>query len=705
MRSRHALGGAAAAWAALALAGAAAGARQGELRPLPELALEAVEEAVRAPLRERRAEVDRLMAARARGESVDPARLATALGSLGELYLVYDYAEAAEAALANAATLAPAQPRWPYLLGTLRQLERRWGEAEGAYRKALELDPADLPALARLAEALLQQERWDEADALFARLEDEAAFAAWGLWGRGRAALGAGRAAEAAERLERVLELQPQAGEARYQLALAYRDAGDRKRARELLAAGRDGAVRFPDPVAAEVRGGVRGVGALLLLGRMALDDGALEVAERRFREALALDASSPHAHRALAGVLQRRGDADGAVAEYQRAVELDPDNVGLRSFLADLLLARARSRWAGVAAEPGPPRLEQLAESARGQARADLERARDHLEQVLTQARDHVAGWVTLAEARAGLGDLAGAAEALAEAAALRSDDLEIALQRARLLADLERVEEAVAALDAVDSEEGEPPARFEAARLLERAGRADDAERRFAAIAQSGSDARLRALAFFHLANLSTARDELEEAITRYHNALAENPGLAEAHFNLATLYGRQGRYAEAAAHHGSARELDPGNPAARFGEAMALVLDGREAEARARLEEALERFPDGVGYAHLLARLLVAARDDAVRDGAVGLDLARRLLAAVPSGEHAETVAMGLAEVGRFDEAVAWQVRLLEQLETAEGAPPEALARARARLQAYREERPWRSPIDDDLSSPPR
>jgi tetratricopeptide (TPR) repeat protein len=684
----------------------AAGARQPELRPLPELVLDAVEEAVREPLRERRAEVERLMAARARGEGVDQERLAAALGSLGSLYLVYDFAEAAEIALSDAAALEPSEPRWTYLLGTLWQLERRWAEAEAAYRIVLELAPDDLPALARLAEVVLQQERWDEADALFARLEGEAAFAAWAHWGRGRAALGAGRAAGAAALLERVLELQPQAGEARYRLALAYRDAGDRERARELLAGGREGAVRFPDPVAAEVRGSVRGVGALLLLGRMAQDDGALEIAERHFREALALDPASPHAHRALAGVLQRRGDADGAIEEYARAVDLDPDNAGLRSFLVDLLLARARSRWAGLASAPGPPSLEQLDEPARGRARADLERARDHLERVLAQARDHAAGWVTLAETRAGLGDPAGAAEALAEAVALRPGDLELALLRARLLAGLEEVDEAVAALEARELEAGEElRARFEAARLLERAGRADDAERRFAAIAQSGPDSRLRALAFFHLGNLSTARDELEEAITRYHNALAENPGLAEAHFNLATLYGRQGRYAEAAAHHGSARELDPGNPAARFGEAMALVLDGREAEARARLEEALERFPDGIGYAHLLARLLVAARDDAVRDGAVGLDLARRLLEAVPSGEHAETVAMGLAEVGRFEEAVGWQARVVEQLEGAQGAPPEALARARARLQAYREGRPWRSPLDDGPPAPPR
>ncbi|HVS63242.1 MAG TPA: tetratricopeptide repeat protein [Thermoanaerobaculia bacterium] len=683
---------------ACALAGGAR-AVPSELRPLPELALEGVEEAIRGPLMERRAEVDRLIAGRRQGEVVDEERLAAALGVLGELYLVYDFSEAAEAALANAATVAPSLHRWPYLLGTLQQLERRWSEAEASFRRALELQPADGATLARLAEVVLEQERWQEADQLFARLEPIEGFGAFAAWGRGRAALGRGEPGAAVPYLERVLERRPDAGEVRYQLALAHRDAGDRERARALLAAPREGGVGFPDPVAVELRSSVRGVGALLVLGRQALEEGAPERAERRFREAVALDPTSVHAHQSLASLLRRQGRLEEALGFYEKALELDADLAGLRSFVAELYLARARSHWQAVDPGDGRPSLDQLDEPARGRARADLERAAAHLERTLGQAPEYVEGWLGLAEARAGLGDLAGAAAALGEGIERQPEQLELVVQLARLLAEQGRLDQAIAALDEASQRAGvQARLSFEAARMLEAAGRIGEAEQRFSSIAQTSAEPGMRGLAFFHLGNLAAAAGDLEGAITWYQNALAEDPALTTASFNLATLFGRLGRYGEAALHHGAVREREPDNHAARFGEALALALDGRHGEARRRLEQALERFPDGARYALLLARLLVASAEDEVRDGAVGLDLARRLMEAAPSLEHAETVAMGLAELGRFEEAVDWQSRVVETLEAGgEEVPAAVLEIARRRLEAYRAGQPWRAPID--------
>jgi tetratricopeptide (TPR) repeat protein len=362
---------------------------------------------------------------------------------------------------------------------------------------------------------------------------------------------------------------------------------------------------------------------------------------------------------------------------------------------VADLYLARARSQWRGVEAGAGRPSLEQLEEPARGRARADLERAARHLEATLAQAPDHVEGWLQLAEARAGLGDLEGAARALGDASA-QDPQPDLVRQRARLLVEAGRLDQAIAALDATVGE-GELALRFEAARMLEEAGRHGEAEQRFTALAQS-ADQGIRALAFFHLGNLAVEAEDLDLAITWYQNALAEDPESTAASHNLATLFGRLGRYAEAATHHGAVRERDPDNHTARYGEALALALAGQHAEARARLEAALERFPDGARYALLLARLLVASPEDAVRNGPVGLDLARRLMEAAPNPEHAETMAMGLAEIGRFEEAVDWQNRVVERLAAGgDAVPAPVLAMARERLAAYRASRPWRSPVD--------
>ena len=53
-----------------------------------------------------------------------------------------------------------------------------------------------------------------------------------------------------------------------------------------------------------------------------------------------------------------------------------------------------------------------------------------------------------------------------------------------------------------------------------------------------------------------------------------------------------------------------------------------------------------------------------DGGIRDGARALELARRVFEQQQSIDHAETIAMALAEVGNFAEAVEWQQQVVEQ-----------------------------------------
>jgi Tfp pilus assembly protein PilF len=48
----------------------------------------------------------------------------------------------------------------------------------------------------------------------------------------------------------------------------------------------------------------------------------------------------------------------------------------------------------------------------------------------------------------------------------------------------------------------------------------------------------------------NQALARGEISEAVGRYQEAIAADPGYAEAHLQLAVAFERQGRRAEAAA-----------------------------------------------------------------------------------------------------------------------------------------------------------
>ena len=66
--------------------------------------------------------------------------------------------------------------------------------------------------------------------------------------------------------------------------------------------------------------------GAINNLGVLALENGQPEVAEQRFREALAIDGRNPKTHFLLAKTLIAKGQNDNARAEIDRALALKPD-------------------------------------------------------------------------------------------------------------------------------------------------------------------------------------------------------------------------------------------------------------------------------------------------------------------------------------------------------------------------------------------
>ena len=151
------------------------------------------------------------------------------------------------------------------------------------------------------------------------------------------------------------------------------------------------------------------------------------------------------------------------------------------------------------------------------------------------------------------------------------------------------------------------------------------------------------------------------------------------------------------ESLAHYENVLRLNPAVSQASFGYAMGLVRLGRYQEARARLDRDVKAFPDQPGLIHALARLLAAAPDDRVRDGARALMLVEELLKAQRTLALAETMAMTLAEVGRFDEAVTWQRDALEFAR--KNGPTDIVARLTENLRRYEARQPCRTPWTDD------
>jgi tetratricopeptide (TPR) repeat protein len=190
-------------------------------------------------------------------------------------------------------------------------------------------------------------------------------------------------------------------------------------------------------------------------------------------------------------------------------------------------------------------------------------------------------------------------------------------------------------------------------------------------------------------------TGRDP--EAIDRFMDAVLYNPNFAAGHLALADALRRSARPEPALASYRRVIALDPGNAAARFGEAMALVRLERYADARERLIRAIAVHPGRTEFPHALARLLAAAPDERVRDGGQALEVMRGLVETEPTTAVAETMAMTLAELGLFAEAVEWQRAAMAI--AVKAARPDVAQRMASNLQLYLRRQPCRTPWRED------
>ena len=397
------------------------------------------------------------------------------------------------------------------------------------------------------------------------------------------------------------------------------------------------------------------------------------------FRNAQALAPADVRWPYYLAHLHRDAGALDDAAERFEAARRLQPDDMAILVWLGDIRLAQGDA----AAAEPLFARALAIypdSLSARfGLARVALmrerfEQAARELEEILALEPSATAAHYPLGQAYLRLGESDRAQEHL----------------RQRETADIRPADPLMAALDRLL----ESPQAYET-RGIEALNR-DDWDAAVAAFRRGleidAADAELRhrlGTALYLRGDIGPARAELERAA-------AEAPELPQAHYSLGVLLQDEGRYGPAAERFAAAlrarasytearlqlayslrRSGDPEgaleqyeqvsrtNPdlsEASFGQAMTLVVLHRWRDARARLEQAAEADPDDPGVAHALARLLAAAPDERVRDGARALAMVDRLASRGRTFDLGETMAMALAEVGAHDRAATLQRDLI-------------------------------------------
>ena len=376
-----------------------------------------------------------------------------------------------------------------------------------------------------------------------------------------------------------------------------------------------------------------------------------------------------------LAQLFRENGDTPSAIEFYERALRLDPTYLAAQVWLGEVYLDASRPEDAEAAFERALGLNPSSAAALSGMGRTalavgDAERAVEYLEQALAVGPTAWNLHYSLAAAYRTLGDL---------------EKVESHLQQRG--GDPPRPQDPL--MDAYDG-------LLQSARAYENRGTQAMGEERYEeaavifreGLAETPDDAGLH----HWLGATLMVTGDTRGAGEQFTEALRLDPEYADSHLGLGALLLGSGRYPEALDAFETAVAIRPNYFQARLGLADALRATGQLEGAAQQLDQVIDLDPsfvdgwmaramtqiqlgqfrearDGLrqgvlihadhpGLSDLLVRILAAAPDAAVRDGVEAVSIMQERFKGPVSLEMYETMAMALAEVGRYEEAANWQ-----------------------------------------------
>jgi len=387
-------------------------------------------------------------------------------------------------------------------------------------------------------------------------------------------------------------------------------------------------------------------VATLIWLGDAYLAQGRSDAAQPLFNQALSLEPDSAAAHFGAGRVALATKDYSGAVTHLEKALALDPQATATHYQLG--MAYRGRGDL--------PQAEAQLAKKGTIEPRPN-----DPLMRALDELLESAEAYNIRGGRQLEAGNWSAAAEEFRKGLAIKPAD---------------------------------PSLRHRLGTALYQLGDAAGAAEQFREVIRTSPEF---AKAHFSLGVVMEAEGRHEEAIESFSNALKHDAGYIQARLQLARVLGRSGRPLEGLAEYQQVLERDPAMKEAVFGYAMTLVRLRRYREARDRLGSALKSYPADSVFSYALARLLAAAPDVEVRDGARAKALVDELLKTERSIDVGATAAMALAELGEYEQAAAVQ---RDVIATAEKAGLHNVVRHLAdNLKLYERRLPCRTPFTDD------
>lgn len=406
----------------------------------------------------------------------------------------------------------------------------------------------------------------------------------------------------------------------------------------------------------------------LLIAELQAREGGDIEAARRAVERAVLALRSDPRGQaEALVLRAQLQPSAEQRLADYNRAIELDPEN-------PELWQARA---------------LFHLEQGEADKAIADFEN-------LIGKEGDNVMARLAMAEVLLNLGRLDEAQRQIDTI--LERQPMAIALTlRARLSAAKGDLEQAVKDLDeALKQEPGNPALLLLRARLYYAEGRNALALRDVDEIRGLRPDlAEILELRGAILAALG----KFDEAAREIATLLRDNPDNILVRLQLAIYLNAAGKSNQAIERFTEVLQVDPENAVAHRGRADAYLNIGQHDKAIADYEVALKGAPDDSGILNNFAWVLATSPDDPLRNGKRAVEMAEK---ACQLTDHQEahilsTLAAAYAEIGDFEQARKWAQQAVTL------GDESVLEQLKEELESYQQNKPWRERKQDEPPLP--
>ncbi|MEM7432837.1 MAG: tetratricopeptide repeat protein [Pseudomonadota bacterium] len=457
---------------------------------------------------------------------------------------------------------------------------------------------------------------------------------------------------------------------------------------------------------------------AAIRLGDVRYEQADTVAAKIAYERALSNEEYQASAYYGLGRIADAEGDTTTAIASYERVLDAQPNADRIHYLLGlawrnagDLEKAEENLARFGTAEPSFPdPLFDEISGGAtqigglwanmnagsQAFVDGDLDLAVEKFQQATVDHPNDPRSWESLGMALRRQGELPGAGDAYRKAVELSPDNGELAVTFAEVLVDQSDAQGALDALrTAAANNATDATVRMAFGMMLSQVGNSDAAIPEIEAAITHAETDDIRARAQYSLGRVQVANGNIDLAQAAFSAALASNPGHGGARLELARVYVRGRDFTSALASYRTYLENNPRYDVARIEAATAAIYLNDVAQARELLSDGVAEGEASPRQLSSLARLLVLVTDPSVRDPERALEHANEALKQTGARRHAETLALCLAALGLFDDAVRVQSEVLADAEQQGDAA--VRDRAARNLEAYRLRRMGRLPLD--------